>query len=164
MDILAQHETNKKSLVASLIDMMKVKRERSFVLNQSKAFKTDSDQIPHNHPGKISVGGRVNHAFSKSSTNSASNGDTKPSVIIRPGSERKKDFKKKEGAQAKTKALRKSAKRSSRGALIPKRRIDVEMKLDGMDALIQRGAKRRTNKKKQKRDAAVRDFVMKQIS
>mmetsp|Transcript_18326 Transcript_18326/g.27792 ORF Transcript_18326/g.27792 Transcript_18326/m.27792 type:complete len:133 (-) Transcript_18326:157-555(-) len=71
--------------------------------------------------------------------------------------------KKVEGKQnaSRLESLRKYGKRSSRGALIPKRRFDVEMKLDGTDALIQRSAKRRKNKKKQNRDAALVDFAIK---
>lgn len=68
------------------------------------------------------------------------------------------------GRITKSQALRKYGKRSSRGALVPKRRFDVEMKTDGAKALMQRGSKRRKSKKKQSRDAAVVEFAMKNLS
>merc|ERR1712012_175023 len=42
MDYLADYKEDGKSLVASLIDMMKIKRERNSVLNQTKLFKSEN--------------------------------------------------------------------------------------------------------------------------
>jgi hypothetical protein len=151
MDNLGQHGQNEKSLVASLIDMMKVKRERSFVLEQSKSFKNS----PAKKEKESSADRKISHTFSKGNLISS---------FERQGGERRNCVGVDKETQEKVKALKKSGKRSNRGALIPKRRIDVEMKLDGMDALIQRGAKNRKNKRKQTRDAALTEFVMKSIS
>uniref|UniRef100_A0A6U5H5I5 Uncharacterized protein n=1 Tax=Corethron hystrix TaxID=216773 RepID=A0A6U5H5I5_9STRA len=72
----------------------------------------------------------------------------------------KKNITNKDGiTQTKAMDIRKNGQRNSRGVLIPKRRIDIEMKLDGIDALMQRAAKNRKNKKKQKRDSALTDFA-----
>ena len=175
MNHLSLYEHNKKSLVASVVDAMKVKRERTVVLNQSKSFKTEVSEIPHNHPGKITAGARVNHMFTKSNSNIASKSTSNKAskwsknVASRRSSgstirtEKQEEIQKVGMSPEKTEDIRKNGKRSSRGALIPKRRIDIEMKLDGMDALLQRGAKRRKNKKKQNRDSAVIDFVMRTI-
>mmetsp|Transcript_8398 Transcript_8398/g.12941 ORF Transcript_8398/g.12941 Transcript_8398/m.12941 type:complete len:171 (-) Transcript_8398:135-647(-) len=75
-----------------------------------------------------------------------------------------KERQPKNGRVSKSQALRKYGKRSSRGALVPKRRFDVEMKTDGVKALMQRGSKRRKSKKKQSHDAAVVEFAMKNLS
>jgi len=49
--------------------------------------------------------------------------------------------------------------RGPRGSLIPKCRPDVDAKPKGIEALFLRGGKFRKNKKKQKRDAALNNFV-----
>lgn len=49
--------------------------------------------------------------------------------------------------------------RGPRGGLIPKSRPDLDAKLTGVDAIFARGGKNRKNKKKQKRDVALKEFV-----
>lgn len=49
--------------------------------------------------------------------------------------------------------------RGPRGGLIPKCRPDIDAKPSGVTALLLRGRKNRKNNKKQKRDAALREFA-----
>jgi len=139
------------------------------------------------HPGKISPGApRVGHTFQKSGSSgnlSRNSTDLDTRISSKPNTNTgRADISSKPNtntAKPKTRApkqtqaqstkesvknLKKNGKRSDRGALIPKRRMDLERKLDGMDALMQRGGKNRKNKKKQKRDSAITEFVMKSIS
>lgn len=148
MDRLENHEETKqrRSLLASLIDVGKVKRERSAALNQAKLFspppQTRKHQSSHSN-------GTFSFTKSGSSKRAESNPESK--------SKNKKSAKKNYSPNLKQ-------GRSARGALIPKRRPDVEMRLDGMDELMQRGAKNRKTKKKQKRDSAITEFVMRTVS
>ena len=143
MDGLENHEgmKDRRSLVANLVDVMKVKRERTAAVLQAKSFRS---------PPSKNMSNRISISKSGSSDNLA--GKRTHTKTVKSG-------KKKESPNPK-----KGPKRSARGALVPKRRSDVEKKLDGMDALLQRGGKNRKNKKKQKRDSVITEFVMRTVS
>ena len=150
MDGLENHEgmKDRRSLVATLVDVMKVKRERTAAVLQAKSFRPPQSKKSSNGNPSITKSGSSDNLAGK-----------KTHAKSKPESKAVKSGKKKESPNPK-----KGPKRSARGALVPKRRFDVEKRLDGMDALLQRGGKNRKNKKKQKRDSAITEFVMRTVS
>lgn len=152
MDRLVEYKNkaSSKSILAAMVDSTQVKRERIMILNKSKGFSDKPTVIPLRHPGKVSDAKRIGHTFSKSK-------------LKQSKSKLKQDVAKNtqptsKSSSSKRKLLRISPKRSSRGALIPKFRPDVQMTPKGTLAIIERGHKNRKNKKKQKRDQALGDF------
>jgi len=159
MDGLENHEGRKdrRSLIATLVDVMKVKRERTAAVLQAKSFRPPPSKKSSNGGSGISKSGSSDNLASKKTHAKAAK---KTHAKSKPESKAVKSGKKSESPNPK-----KGPKRSARGALVPKRRFDLETKLDGMDALMQRGGKtHRKNKKKQKRDSAITEFVMRTVS
>lgn len=56
-----------------------------------------------------------------------------------------------------------STKRGPRGGLVPKTRPDIDAKPQGLKEMFLKGSKNRKNKKKQKRDTALKSFTTSQI-
>lgn len=143
MSELGNKRSQKESFIGTVIDIVKVKRERSFALNQAKSCKP-SKPIPQSKAAR-----NDNSKSTKSTAKNAAHSKKKPQTSSKKLAKKKKESSKDS----------KEPRRSPRGALIPKRRFELEARLDGMDAIMQRGLKKRKNKKKQKRDEAITEFV-----
>jgi len=124
------------SLLTSIIDATQLQssRQRCFqkaVQCTEMQRVNDRTYFPHDDPNKIAHGKRVGYTFSKSGVKSPRNDDI--------------SFK--------------QLSRDSRGVLIPKWQPDVDAKPKGLNSVLLRGGKNRKNKKKQKRDMALKEFV-----
>lgn len=141
---LGNKSIQKESFIGTVIDIVKIKRERSFAFNQAKSCK----------PSKSIAQSKAARNDNSKSAKNAAHGKKKPQTSSKKLAKKKKDSSKDP----------KEPRRSPRGALIPKRRFELEARLDGMDAVMQRGLKKRKNKKKQKRDEAITEFVYNSLS
>ncbi len=129
------------SIIGSIIDCIKLESSRKISLGMAAQLKrihrsrnnsASTYYSSHEDPNKAVAGKKVNFTFSKFGATKATSDDIH------------KDLE---------------PKRGPHGGLIPIRRPDVEAKPRGVKALFLRGGKFRKNKKKQKRDAALNDFV-----
>ena len=123
------------SFLSSFVDCHRLREAREYSMRRSKAAPTQtSKSISRHDSGKVSAGRKVTTVFTKSGSSS--------------------------GAQKSWKNGNHS--RSARGAILPRRRPDLEAKRlirNTEQEVIQRGLKNRKNNKKQKRDKALVDFA-----
>ena len=127
------------SIIGSIIDCTRLESSRKISLGiAAQLERTHHSQRntyypSHEDPNKAVAGKKVNYTFSKFGAKTSSSSDEIHKHL--------------------------QPKRDPRGGLIPIRRPDIEAKPRGIKALLLRGGKFRKNNKKQKRDAALNEFV-----
>ena len=158
------------SLLNSIINGSDIQYERKKCY--SKCLELDrltkqASKISLNHPGKVTTGKRVGYVFSKD--------ESKKSPKRLKGNNEKQSpkphtpsKKKSNNVERKIFAFDHGPQRSNRGALIPKKRFDVEArneekKRNPSIGLLRRGSKNRKNKRKQSRDKALKEFADREL-
>ena len=154
---------NSSSFLGSMINCTKLDVERRNSLAKADRVrdmktkkKRGSPFIGRNHPGKVGNKPRkIGHVFSSNGKSSSASSATAQDHA--PGGTDDEADKLMAGY---------GVQRGPRGTLIPRNRPDLAAKREaarsGSD-LIGRGTKNRKNKKKQKRDSAVRDFAARSL-
>lgn len=132
---LRRSSQQRLSFLSSFIDCHRLREARECSMRRSKAAPTQAlKSISRHDSGKVSAGRKVNTVFTKSGFSSGA----------------RKSWENDNHA------------RSTRGAILPRRRPDLEAKRSIRNTeqeVIQRGMKNRKNNKKQKRDEALVNFA-----